>query len=95
MTTNNWLQLTLYFVVLAALVKPLGTYMARVYEAKPCGLDGALGWLERVLYRFARIDAHQVMTWRTYAVAALAFNAVGFFAVYGLLRLQDVLALNP
>ena len=56
MTSNDWIQLVLYFVVLAALAKPLGWFMARVYEGKPCGLDRALGWLERGIYRVAGID---------------------------------------
>jgi K+-transporting ATPase ATPase A chain len=95
MTSNNWIQLILYFGVLAALAKPLGLYMARVYEGKPCGLDRALGWLERGLYRFCGIDPTREMGWRQYTVAVLLFNAVGFLAVYVLLRLQGVLPLNP
>ena len=52
MTLNGWLQLILYFVVLIALVKPLGLYMARVYEGKPC-MGWAVGPLERLIYRLA------------------------------------------
>jgi potassium-transporting ATPase potassium-binding subunit len=95
MTANSWIQLVLYFAVLALLAKPLGLFMARVYEGKSCGLDRALGWLERGIYRLAGIDPRQEMGWRTYAVALLLFNAVGFIAVYALLRLQDMLPLNP
>ncbi|MGE3243155.1 MAG: potassium-transporting ATPase subunit KdpA [Pirellulales bacterium] len=95
MTANNWIQLVLYFAVLALLAKPLGAFMARVYEGKPCGLDGALGWLERGIYRLSGIDPRQEMSWRTYTVAVLLFNAVGFIAVYALLRLQGMLPLNP
>jgi K+-transporting ATPase ATPase A chain len=91
----TWLQLFLYVAVLVALVKPLGAFMARVYEGRPCGLDRALGWLEHLTYRLAGIDPKAEMTWRTYAVATLLFNAVGFVAVYLLLRLQAVLPLNP
>jgi K+-transporting ATPase ATPase A chain len=95
MTANTWLQLVLYFAVLALLAKPLGVFMARVYEGRPCGLDRALGWLERGIYRLAGIDPQQEMNWRTYAVAVLLFNGVGFLAVYALLRLQGMLPLNP
>ena len=77
------------------MAKPLGWYMARVYEGKPCGLDRALGWLERGIYRLAGVDPQQEMGWRQYAVAVLLFNAIGFLAVYALLRLQGVLPLNP
>ncbi len=95
MTANDWIQLVLYFFVLAALVRPLGRYMARVYEGKTCGLDRPLGWLERLLYRLSGIDPAQEMSWKTYTVAVLLFNAVGFLAVYAILRLQGVLPLNP
>ena len=53
MTANAWMQLILYLAVLIALVKPVGWYMARVYQGQACGLDGALGWLERLIYRLA------------------------------------------
>ena len=57
MTTNAILQLVLYVVVLVALVKPLGSFMARVYEGKPCGLDKIFGPLERLIYRMCGVDA--------------------------------------
>jgi K+-transporting ATPase ATPase A chain len=95
MTGNALTQFILYFVVLIAAAKPLGLYMARVYEGKPCGLDWLFGGLERTIYRFAGIDPKHEMTWRTYAVALLMFNALGFLACYLLLRLQSVLPLNP
>ncbi len=91
----NWLQLALYLAVLIALVKPLGAYMARVYEGRPFGLDRALGWLERGIYWLGGIDPKREMTWRVYAVAALLFNLFGFLAVYLLMRLQASLPLNP
>jgi K+-transporting ATPase ATPase A chain len=95
MTANGWLQLGLYLAVLLAAAKPLGHYMARVYQGLPCGLDRALGWLERVLYRAAGIDPTSEMNWRTYAVAVLLFNGIGLLVVYALLRLQGFLPLNP
>jgi K+-transporting ATPase ATPase A chain len=82
-------------VVLLALAKPLGAYMARVYMGRPCGLDAALGWLERLLYRAAGVRADQEMGWKAYTVAMLLFNFAGLLAVYGLQRLQGVLPLNP
>jgi K+-transporting ATPase ATPase A chain len=94
-TTNDTLQLALYVVVLLALVKPLGAYMARVYEGRPFGLDRALGWLERLIYKAAGVRPDEEMGWKTYAAAMLAFNLVGLLAVYGLQRLQGILPLNP
>src|SRR5258705_12913323 len=95
MTTFGVLQLVLYLVVLIALVKPLGWYMARVYQGQPCGLDRVLGSFERGLYRLAGVDPQREMTWRSYALAALLFNGVGLLFLYLLLRLQGVLPLNP
>ncbi|HEX3600226.1 MAG TPA: potassium-transporting ATPase subunit KdpA [Lacipirellulaceae bacterium] len=95
MTANDSIQIALYFAVLALLAKPLGAYMARVFEGKRCGFDRALGWLERGIYRVAGVNSHEEMGWRKYTVAVLLFNAVGFLAVYALLRLQGVLPLNP
>ena len=56
MNTNSWIQLAIYLIVLVALVKPLGWYMARVYQGQSCGLDRVLGWLERGIYRLAGVD---------------------------------------
>jgi len=95
MTAYGILQIGLFLVVLILLVKPLGSYMARVYEGKPCGLDRAIGWLERLLYRLCRIDPTEEMAWTTYAKAMLVFNLLGFLAVYGLQRAQHLLPLNP
>jgi potassium-transporting ATPase potassium-binding subunit len=95
MTTNDWIQISLYFGVLLALTKPLGAYMARVYQGRPCGLDRALGWFERLIYRVSGIDPQQEMSWKKYTIAVLLFNLLGFVAVYLLLRVQAVLPINP
>ena len=98
MTLNGYLQLGLYIVAVLALAKPLGWYMARVYEGLPSGLDRVLGPLERLIYRLCGVRAGREeaeMTWYTYAIAMLLFNLFGFLAVYALQRLQGVLPLNP
>jgi K+-transporting ATPase ATPase A chain len=95
MTLNGVLQLALYLAALIGLAKPLGWFMARVYQGKPCGLDRALGPVERLVYRVAGVRADAEMGWKAYAVATLLFNAVGFLAVYALQRLQASLPLNP
>jgi potassium-transporting ATPase potassium-binding subunit len=82
-------------VVLLALAKPLGSYMARVYEGKPCGLDRVLGPLERLIYRLSGVRAGEEMDWRLYALAMLLFSAVGILFVYALQRLQGFLPWNP
>ncbi len=97
MTAIAILQLVVFIVVLVALVKPLGAYMARVYERQPCGLDKILGPLERLIYRLCGIDPTVEMSWKHYAYAALTINFIGLIVVYGLLRLQyyHYAPLNP
>src|SRR5689334_23089109 len=95
MTTNAWLQIVLYFIVLLALTRPLGLYMARVYEGRPVGLDRLLGPLERLIYRLAGVRADAESGWRAYAAALLLFNVLGLLVVYGVQRLQHLLPLNP
>jgi K+-transporting ATPase ATPase A chain len=95
MTTFGVLQLVLYLVVLLALVKPLGWYMARVYRGEPCGLDRLLGWLERGIYGLAGTRADAEMNWRQYALAMLLFNMIGLVALYAQQRTQHWLPLNP
>ena len=95
MNPNAWIQMLVFLLVLVALVKPLGAFMARVYEGQPCGLDKPLGWLERLTYRVGGIHPDQPMTWKIYAIAVLLFNLIGGLAVYALQRLQGSLPLNP
>jgi potassium-transporting ATPase potassium-binding subunit len=95
MTANGILQLVFYVVVLLVLAKPLGAYMARVYEGRRIGLDRVLGWLERLIYRAGGVKAGDEMGWKSYAAAMLAFNFLGLLAVYLLQRLQGGLPLNP
>ncbi len=94
----NWqdgLQLALFFTALLVLVRPLGAYMARVYQRQPVWPEAVLGPLERWIYRIAGVRADVEMNWKDYAVALLAFNVLGALWVYALQRLQAVLPLNP
>ncbi len=95
MTINGWLQIALYLVVLTALVVPLGRFMARVFEGERTFLSPILRPVEVALYRVSGVDETREQGWLTYTVAMLLFNAAGFIAVYGLLRLQAFLPFNP
>jgi K+-transporting ATPase ATPase A chain len=95
---QGYAQIGALLLVLLVSVKPLGAYMARVYEGEPIVLERALGWLERLIYRLAGVphDAERrEMRWTSYAAAMLVFNGAGILVVYGLQRLQGVLPLNP
>jgi potassium-transporting ATPase potassium-binding subunit len=94
MTANGYLQLALYVVVLIALAKPLGAYMANVYEGR--SLVTRLGApLEHLVYRLCGVDPEKEMRWTQYALAMLVFNLLGLLAVYAFQRLQAELPLNP
>jgi K+-transporting ATPase ATPase A chain len=95
MTTNAVVQLVFYVVVLLVLAKPLGAYMARVYEGRRLALDRALSWLEHLIYRAGGIRPTEEMGWKGYALAMLTFNFLGLLAVYFLQRAQGILPLNP
>jgi K+-transporting ATPase ATPase A chain len=93
--TSGLLQIGIYLVVLLGLAKPLGGYMARVYEGEPTFLDRLCRPVERFVYRACGVRPDEGMTWKTYAIAMLLFNAAGMLVVYALQRLQGVLPLNP
>jgi potassium-transporting ATPase potassium-binding subunit len=95
MNTNAWIQLIVFFGLLLVFARPLGRYIARVYQGKTGWLDRLFGGIEAAIYRLAGIDPTEEMSWRRYATTLLAFSAVGFLAVYLLLRTQASLPLNP
>ena len=74
MNTSGWLQLGLYVVVLLLLAKPLGAYMAAVYEGRALWAQRIGGPLERLIYRGAGVDPARDMGWIEYALAMLWFN---------------------
>lgn len=87
-------QIIFYLFILALLVKPLGWYMAQVYEGKSSWID-RIGGPERFLYRLCGINPKQEMNWKSYLSAMLVFNLLGLLAVYVLQRMQAYLPLNP
>ena len=95
MTLNGWFQIALYCAVVLALVKPLGSYMTRVFTGERTLLSPALGPIERGLYRVSGIDARQEQHWLAYTGAVILFHVLGFAVLYAILRLQAVLPLNP
>jgi len=95
MNAMGWLQLGLYVLVLLLLSKPLGNYMAAVYEGRATWAQRIGGPLERLIYRSAGVDPGREMRWADYALAMLWFNLLGGLAVYGMQRVQGLLPLNP
>jgi potassium-transporting ATPase potassium-binding subunit len=95
MTLNGLLQIALYIAVLVLLVKPLGVYMARVFNGERTFFDPVLRPVERLIYRICGVDPRQEQHWTTYTAAMLLFNLAGMVLLYALQRLQHVLPLNP
>lgn len=88
-------QILLYFLILLALVKPLGWYMAQVYEGKFSAMNRVIAPVERFVFRCCGIKVTQGMTWQRYLSAMLVFNMLGFLFVYLIVRVQFYLPLNP
>lgn len=91
MTENGIFQVLLYLAALLICIKPLGTYMARVYQ----GELHSLGSIESIFYRLCNIDPKQEMGWKSYLSTMLYLNLLGLLAVYAIQRLQFHLPLNP
>ena len=95
MTLTGWLQIAVFCIAVLALVKPLGFFLTRLLNGERTFLSPALGPVERGFYALAGVKPDEDQHWTAYAFAMLAFNLVGFLFLYAVLRLQDVLPLNP
>ena len=95
MTTNDFLQVGLFLLVLLLLVKPVGSYLARVFAETPNRITRLGSPVERGIYRLCGISSSEEMGWKRYALAMLLFNVLGLLAVYVLQRTQPWLPLNP
>ena len=95
MTQQGWFQIALFLALVAAVTKPLGIFMARVFDRERTFLDPALRPIERLIYRITGVDEQREMRWTEYALAMLLFSAVSMLVLYALQRLQGRLPFNP
>jgi len=95
MTVAGWLQIAVFLLLIAAVAKPLGVYMYRVFEGKRQPLPKLLGPIERFLYRLCGVDPSKEQTWLQYTLALLVFSLLGLVVTYAIERLQGALPLNP
>jgi len=95
MNTESVLLLAAFLLVLLALAWPTGRWVAAVAEGRSPGWLRPVRAIENGVYRLAGVDPERGMHWREYALALLAFNALGMLFVYALQRLQHLLPLNP
>jgi K+-transporting ATPase ATPase A chain len=95
MTAIGWLQAIVFFLIILALTKPLGSYMARVFQGERTWLSPVLLPIERFIYRICGVREDEEMTWYAYAFSMLAFSLIGLAYLYILLRTQKWLPFNP
>ncbi len=95
MTFNGWLQILFFFLMILAITKPMGMFMAHVFNRERTFLDPVLRPIERLIYKLTRVDEEREMRWTEYAVAMLFFSAVSMLVLYLIQRLQGLLPFNP
>ncbi len=95
MTSNGWFQIFFFFALVLLCAKPLGKYMARVFERQRTWADPVFRPIEKLIYRLAGVDEAHEMAWTEYAVVMLVFSLVTMLATYAIERLQNILPLNP
>ena len=95
MTAIGWIQAIIFFLIVIALTKPLGLFMARVFAGERTWLTPVVRPLETLIYRLCGVREDEEMTWYAYAFSMLAFSLVGLIYLYVLLRTQKWLPFNP
>jgi len=94
-TVYGWLQVAALFLIVLALTRPVGAYMARVFSGERTLLGPVLGPVERAIYRISGVNPEKEQGWLGYTVAVLVFTLFGILTTYLIERLQGVLPFNP
>jgi K+-transporting ATPase ATPase A chain len=95
MTANGWLQIAVFLALILAVTKPMGVFMARVFNRERTFMDPVLRPIERLVYRLAAVDEDHEMRWTEYAFAMLLFSVVSMLLLYVIQRVQAHLPFNP
>lgn len=95
MTANGIFQISVFFLVILALTKPVGIFMARLFEGKRTFLHPMLQPFETLTLRAIGVSKNTEQRWTQYTASLLAFSVFSFLFVYVLQRLQGFLPLNP
>ncbi len=91
MSWPNLLQYGVFLIIVVLLVKPLGGYVARVFDGGKTFLDPLMRPVERLVYRLGGVDSEAEMDWKGYTLSFIVFSLVGTVLLYLLLRLQSFL----
>ena len=95
MNAYEWLEIAAFFVILLVLTKPLGLFMAKVYEGERNFLSPVLVPCEKLIYRISGVKPEDDMGWKRYAVSMVLFNVVLLIGLFAMLMTQHLLPLNP
>src|ERR1700682_5834169 len=95
MTANGWFQIAFFLMLILAVTKPMGVFMARVFNREKTFMDPVLRPVERALYRVTGVDENHEMRWTEYAISMLLFSAVSMLLLYLIERVQGFLPFNP
>ena len=95
MTPNGWLQISVFCLIILAAAKPIGLYMAKLFEGERTFLHPMLHPVESAFYKLVGINEVAEESWTQYTASLLAFSIFSFLFVYALLRIQGFLPLNP
>ena len=95
MSANGWFQIGFFLLVIFLITKPVGVFLARVFNGEKTFLDPVLRPIEKLIYRLTGIDEKHEMRWTEYAVAMLLLSGVSMAVLYLMERLQKFLPLNP
>jgi K+-transporting ATPase ATPase A chain len=89
MTANGWLQIFVLLGSVLLITKPLGGFMARVFNREKNRLDPVMRPVERILYKLTGVDENHEMDWKEYALALLLFSGISMILLYVLERVQQ------
>jgi K+-transporting ATPase ATPase A chain len=93
---EGWLQIAVFCLVIVALVKPVGIYIARIFNAERTFLSPVIGPVERLSYRVLRVKPEaEGQDWKAYARSVVVFSLFSWLALYLVLRTQGVQPFNP
>src|SRR5579871_1265198 len=95
MTSAGILQIALFFAIILICTKPLGAFMAKLFEGQRTLLHPMLRWLEVLTYKIIGVSEEVEQRWTQYTAALLSFSIFGFLLTYAIQRLQGVLPFNP
>src|SRR5499433_815080 len=95
MTVNGWFQIIFFVLLIFLVTKPMGVFMARVFNREKTFMDPVLRPLERLLYRVTGVDENHEMRSTEYAISMLLFSVVSMVVLYAIQRLQGYLPFNP